>query len=503
MNHRAAAHHSGTRTRISRSGTVLIIVAGLSSILLALSVTFMARMRSDSLEVRTVVADAQARLMLHASLMYLQECSRIGWGDATGECFGWTDIRDGGIGPRGPRPTGAVSSPFTPAWAPAWYTGHPGWPTYRADMDDADLPAPISRRGGWPLPGTATRCPMAVPKVPPYATQLTLAYNAVPLQVPYGDASWDTAWGPTAGGWPWWKADWAPTGANWIPRIYDSNAKGLLDPQPVKSTYAEFVNGSATTATNGDWPAQKFDPVTGLPTGGSQQLEVLPGTENESWFRIYRETQKDHDGNPNNIGNPGTEWWDHVAMYDGSAPKDSVSPPKRIRNWSVFIVACGAGGTHGYRFWDDADISVWETKHGLPGYGRAIEPVTASESGLFANERLFRDMLASSRILWFRCEWSAMQSGARDMAVYNYWLWGARFSGPQVATIRPYMQQPEAWDRYVFKGGYGPNYTGQYANTEVRMSSDANESDLRTQSPKVFGGNIKWLQRLDRDPVLW
>jgi hypothetical protein len=369
-------------------------------------------------------------------------------------------------------------------------------------MDDIDLPAPPQRRGGWPLPGTATRCPMAVAVVPPYATETTFAYNPIPTPVAYGDPSWDTAWGPAAGGWPWYKADWAPMKTAWIPLIFGTGAKGMLDPQPLKSTWVEFANGSASTATAGDWPAQKFDSLTGLPAG-TQQLEVVPGTENQAWFRIYRETQKDHDGDPSNVGNAGLEWWDHVALYDAAPPKDAVSPPRRIRNWSVFIVACGAGGTHGYRFWDEADLQEWETKHGLPGWGRAIEPVTAEESGLFVSEQSFRDLLASTRILWFRCEWSGLQSGAKDMGIYNTWLWGARFNGPQVATIRPYMQQPEAWDRYVFKGGYSPNYTAQYANTEVRQCVDPNESDVRTQSPKVFGGNIKWLQRLDRDPIIW
>ena len=81
----------------TRDGAVLIIVVGLSMVLLGLSVTFMMRMRSEAQETQIVVAEAQARLMLHAGLMYLQEASRLGWGEET---YGWTDIRDGGLGPR-------------------------------------------------------------------------------------------------------------------------------------------------------------------------------------------------------------------------------------------------------------------------------------------------------------------------------------------------------------------------------------------------------------------
>ena len=70
------------------------------------------------------------------------------------------------------------------------------------------------------------------------------------------------------------------------------------------------------------------------------------------WFRVYRETPADRD-------NDGDPYYDRVAYPDD--------------HHATFIVTCGAGATAGFRFWD------------LPANdpNRAVEPVTASESGLF------------------------------------------------------------------------------------------------------------------------
>jgi hypothetical protein len=492
----------------ARAGAVLIVVAGLASILLVLAVTFMARMRSDGQETRIVIAETQARLMMHAALMYLQECSRIGWGDATGESFGWTDVRDGGLGPRGQRPAGA-SGDGSAVPAPEWWTRHAGWPVFKWDADDADLPEVSQRRGGWPLPGTATRCPMAVCQVPPYATQLTACYNPVQYPDTYGSATWETAWNtvaPPAGNithpntrysnyvmWP----------TAWIDRIFSSGT-GMLDPQPVLDRWSDFRNGRVDpSALGGDWTHERFD-ASGNPVAGAlQQLAVVPGTENTSWFRIYRELQVDHDCR-DNVGKPGTLWWDRVALYDPTptiAPDPTTPPARMLHNWNVFIVACGSGGTRGYRFWDDAAIAEWETDTGLPaGTGRALEPVTAQESGLFTSQDDFESMLATSRILWFRCEWSGLEAGARTMAIYNDPLW----------TVKPWQDDGTilAAGRFLAPGELDQQFHPQYATTDVRAfggldSSGPDQSDTRTNSPKIYAGNIKWLQRLDRDPVLW
>jgi hypothetical protein len=469
-----------------RSGSVLIIIVGLSSVMLVLAVTFLARMRSDARAMALVVADAQARLMLHAALMYLQETSRIGWGDATGECYGWTDVRDGGLGPRGPRPANAGGD-GSAIPAPSWYR----WSGYRFDADDADLPPIAQRRGGWPLPGTATRCPMALLVRPPYAIAQRVTYNPVRYPLPYdgGSAAWDATWDePTTGN------DYADFytrvrwDTSWAARAFDQSAGalGMLDPQPVARAWESFRDGATDPGPAGlDWIAQTAP-------GDRHALSVVPGTENQSWFRVYREVQRDHD-DLDNVGRPGTEWWDKVALYDPAppiAPPVPSAPARRLRNWSVFIVACGAGGTRGYRFWDDDAISRWESSHGLEaGSGRALEPVTAEESGLFINRQQFEDLLSSSRVLWFRCEWSGLQSGARNAGIYNAPMW--RANALPVAYDGRFQ-----WGSEIY---LNPQFNAQYAQTEVLFGED----DVRSNSPRVFAGNIKWLQRLDRDPVLW
>jgi hypothetical protein len=96
------AASSTERSLMSRHGTVLIIVAGLSALIASLALAFLARMRSDAEESRQVVADAQARIMLIAGCNYIQEASRMGWevGPGERETFGWVDVRDGLEGPK-------------------------------------------------------------------------------------------------------------------------------------------------------------------------------------------------------------------------------------------------------------------------------------------------------------------------------------------------------------------------------------------------------------------
>ncbi len=435
-----------------RRGAALIIVIGLAAMLLSMTTVFLARMRSDSVEMRLVMQDTQARLMLHASLMYLQEGSRLGWGDTTGECFGWTDARDGGLGPRGPRPAGAGGT-AADIPSPSWW---PASTTYSPLGGDSALPTTGNRT--WPMPGSSIRAPMAVAERTPYATRLTFCYNPVmPMRsdgtaVPYDAADWDTTgWQQKTDEWP---AGWtvkalsAPTGF------------GMLDPQPVADKWTDaatddqFQEGKTTTGAVGDWGhtwPTAFNPQGYPTTFRTKRLAIVPETENQSWFRVYREIQADHD-------NDGDPFYDRVALYDPTDPA--------IKNWSVFIVACGAGATRGYRFWDQADISAWAATTGLSAQiGRDLEPVTASESGLFPDEAFFREALAGSRILWFRVEWSAMQGGGWDGNTYRV----------------AYNQAQELSLGTVYK-----SYTS-----------------VRSRSPRSFLGNFRWIQRLDREPPKW
>jgi hypothetical protein len=82
----------------ARRGALLIVVVGLCALMAALAFSFLVRMRSDAEEAQRLSQDIQARAMLSAALMYVQETSRLGW---KGETFGWRDVRDGMAGPRG------------------------------------------------------------------------------------------------------------------------------------------------------------------------------------------------------------------------------------------------------------------------------------------------------------------------------------------------------------------------------------------------------------------
>ncbi len=130
--------------RDHRSGTVLVLVAGVCALLAGLALALLLRMRDDAAESALVVHDAQARMMLAAACCYVLEAGRLGLdqraGGAAGathdEGFGWIDVRDGSLGPK-------------------------------ARRDD-----PAAYPIGW-----VARCPMAAWQRPPFAVRLTVAAN--------------------------------------------------------------------------------------------------------------------------------------------------------------------------------------------------------------------------------------------------------------------------------------------------------------------------------------
>jgi len=66
-----------------RRGSLLILVAGLIAILVMLALAFLQRMRSEAAGSDLVVADTQARIMLHAACCYIQEAARVGYASST------------------------------------------------------------------------------------------------------------------------------------------------------------------------------------------------------------------------------------------------------------------------------------------------------------------------------------------------------------------------------------------------------------------------------------
>ncbi len=381
-----------------RRGTTLVIVLGIASMLLVLALASFARMRSDGEESHLVLRDAQARVMLTAACQYLQETSRIGWGDPDGddrdtECFGWTDLRDGSIGPRGPR--GDDGKLPVPSWwtASRYPEDVDGDPSDPFEYQEDDLPGRGSRR--WPCPGSSMRGECFVPLRTPYAVRPMYAGN--PVFAPEGTDKND--WGAAV-------------------RFANANGVGMYDPQPVSDDWAAFKAGDR---------------------------EARPSTTNLAWFRCYRELPSDHDAD-------GTPWYDRVPLTGHGA----------------FILACGAGGSLGYRFWDASD----------PGYHRDLEPETASESGRFADRAMFDELRGGERVLWYRVEWTG-------------------FSGGGLNVNDHYRNRDQITGTFTHTGT---------ANNPSHGSADASWASqllpVANQVPSYFGA-MKWIQRLERDPIAW
>lgn len=449
-----------------RHGSVLIVCIGLLAVLLALGLAFLARMRLSADESLQLVREAQARVMLQSACHYLMESSRMGWAPLTAgladsdaeaatlmECCGWTDVRDGSLGPRPiPLPSGTpkpswwrsswpaypTDAKFPPVPPPVWWTYSkpynmtPGaWDNLTAKelglpSPDSNLPPADERK--WPCPGSTVRVDAYRVTRPTFA--VVPAYTLNPVILPL--ASVPALTEPYPGDFP-----ATEPGKQMNPRSLYSDTfnavigttgqqgtgMGALDPQPISNTYALFAAGDPTPVTS---------------------------SENLAWFRIYREVGADHDNIPVNP--------------DPLNPKDPDRVP--MRGYSTFIIACGAGSSHGFRFWDKNE----------PGYSEAIEPVTASASGLFPDKDFFEQQRSVERILWFRVEWSGWQGG-NVHSVYMY------RSGHLVVGWR------QDGDGFMYGRAHG-TWNGVTSNL------------LYPQHLNGLG-NIAWIQRLDREPPKW
>jgi hypothetical protein len=332
----------------SRSGTVLIIIAGISALLASLTVTFLVRMRADAEEMQLVLKESQARIMLMAACNWIQESSRIGWTPigadpnapidpvANKETFGWIDVRDNKLGPK-----------FNVTEPP---------------MDDDRL---------FPV-GSSRRFPMYVMERPPYAIALNATYNTI---------------------------------------------RTTASPDPVPQT----------------------DPQFGMPY--LRYPDPLPALEN-GWSR----------GVPNGslVTDANFGYW---AQGDTSARSNSVGMAW-FRVWresgATFVVTCGAGGTEGYRTWNEIPPADREQFSNDPG--------------------LFNSILASEVRLWYRVEWSAAVMGM-DYHMLDHSLGRDR-------------------DHYMV---WHLNASHSTAGHEYRTQTHA----------RNMGGTIRWVQRLATEPTNW
>lgn len=327
----------------ARAGTVLIIVAGLASILASLSLVFLARMRGDLEETQQVIQEAQAHIMLVAACTWIQEASRLGYDDGTSlehpEAYGWIDVRDGAIGPKpSPLPSGGP----TAAWG--------------VD-DDSRFPVQSHKR-----------FEMYVQNAPPFAIRLDAAPN--PLDHRTG-----------------------------IPYL------SKPDPMPL------LRRGGSAAPTPADFAAFEG----GDPTPRMNSLD-------RSWFRLYR------------LG--GTD--PRFAKY----------------NAATFIVTCGAGGTGGFRSWQE-----------ISNEGQASR---------FGSAAQFEAMRVSEARLWYLVEWSPAVGGQFIFGNIHHKTPTTDANGQRFA-ITQYSQFPQNRSHYSHSQG----------------------------KEKNFGGTIRYVQRLQTEPPEW
>ena len=264
-----------------RRASVLVVIAGVLAMLSTLSVAFLMRMRQDAQESDLVVHLAQCRLMLHAGMQFVQESSRLGYATAADpsiEAWGWIDVRDGAIGPKGN------------GGAQLWTAGK------------------------WPAPGTVKRAPMYMVKRPPFAVVPHMYPNRIPTETdPAIDPQYKDHFGipvlakpdpmpafdPTLGAYSgstvqradWVKGDLQPIDASlglaWF-RVYRELGTEIDRPAKSGEPGATFVITVGSGGTQGfkDW-AEVTAAGADAQFGASQSMfNSLLAAELRQWYRV-------------------------------------------------------------------------------------------------------------------------------------------------------------------------------------------------------------------------
>lgn len=429
---------SPLRRNQNRSGALLVVVVALTALLAVMATTVLIQVKSDAQSSRLILQDAQARVTLTSALHYIVESSRLGWGQ---EARGWVDVRTGQPGPMGPSLSAA--GPQRLGWTPG---------------------------GPWPAPGSVYRGDLFTWRTPPYGIDPRWAPNplTVPKEFPsHGNDDAETAM-----------------------RSYVSQ-----DAQGNNATYRQWHQNhhghwydaitAATDTAEGAWGVHSDRPLASTWTDFQVGNQVArPESVGLTWFRIYREDRSDHDGD----GNP---WYDQVDYTDGTADG--------YHDAGIFIITVAAGSTRGFRFWNSSSDFLGGRDRSIPAnsYSNVLEPTTASASGLFANEAVFRSLRAQERMQWYRVRWTPRIGGR-----YNPYI---RAEG------RWPIQGHEAVSEHLVSSN---NTTTLNALMRMIGGVDSNRSfnsktGHMTQSPEALnlsihhGGSIAWIQRLDQEPPKW
>jgi hypothetical protein len=408
-----------------RSGMLLIVIVGLAAILLSLSVTFLARMRADAKESTFVIDEAQARIMLHAAMNYIQEGSRLGWHNRESplypgimrETFGWVDVR-GAVARLNADDTAAAGALDV---GPTDQFGRRVW----------------SPGGPWPAPDSAVRCPMHVQQRPKFAIEDRLAPNPFDPVNPRNERREYTVSYP----------------------MYEPPVK------PVAANWPDFVlDGSQTEHAEARLPR--------------------PESAGMAWFRVYREPDEMHNGVTN----------DYPSSPEPGQSQDYFDVVDLTGHHGIFIITCGAGGSQGFRDWDEV-VSTYPSVGDRP-----------------FDEMTFEQLRATERLLWYRVEWSpAVLPGNHSSNAESGDLDQDGGSETDIRIHKLFRASPDRspdWDETAAgkesELGVARMRVG-IASAEVVGYGDtpngkALEGGSISRNPV---GTIQWIMRLEREPPKW
>lgn len=176
------------------------------------------------------------------------------------------------------------------------------------------------------------------------------------------------------------------------------------DPEPADTDRNEWAKGEA---------------YPGVGPDGKLQYKVRQNSAGQSWFRLLRE-----------------------------------------KSGASFIVTCGAGGSLGYRDWNE---------------------VSAADKAFFGERSMFEAIRESEIRLWYRVEWNAAVV-AMEM---NY--------------LREGMEH--AWKLSGFSYRGGGHDLGDSAPTVKDLPNRTNYSSQWMSAN--MGGSIQYIQRLREEPPVW
>ncbi|MBA3686010.1 MAG: hypothetical protein H0W72_12345 [Planctomycetes bacterium] len=358
-----------------RRGALLIIVTGMAALLLSLAMAFLSTMRSDGDRTRWVARDTQARMMLNAAICYVLESSRLGWGDQ--ETQGWNDLRNHAVGP--------IPIDRDPG------VGDPRQPTHR-----------VWTVGQWPAPGTSMRAAMAVWERSPSAVR---PGPRNPILVGPG-----------------------------LPLQDDADERRILVAglHGDSGSYRSLSDVWRIASYDRPDPAAVVDPRTDPADFRSGDGRPRLGTSNLAWFRMYRESAADHDGDR-------SPYYDVLDLNGGrGTAADGTTGVAYPPNASVFLITCGAGASQGFRDWADV--------------------VAAGATASFLDDpSYFSDIRSEESVLWYRIEWSAQTGdygpkGRRQNQGWPYGgdeIWDQFFTMPSqggsIRWVQRLDQEPPQW----------------------------------------------------------